>query len=73
MQCFGMNLISTASTYWQADCYNAAEKGVPFYVPNVSPDNVDFLAGLGMRFPHPKLWSGNTFFFNPPMDPKFVG
>ena len=68
-----MNLISTASPNWRADCFTAAENGDHFYVLNLNPEDVDFLAGLAMKFPRPKLWSGNSFFYNPPMDATSVG
>lgn len=62
-----MKLISTASPHWQADCYNAAEIGEAFYVPNLNPDSLDFLCALALRFPRHRVWGENTFYFNPPL------
>jgi len=61
-----VRLISTASNAWQADCSLAAEKGEPFYVLNLKPDEIDFLCALIFKFPLHRVWGVDSFFFNPP-------
>ena len=59
-----MNQILTTSRHWKVDAYDAAEKGESFSLHHLQPDDVDFLVALLMKFPFPRVWRGDSFYFN---------